>query len=218
MGSMAPTRHLEQSEGERASGDVVRLPFFDSDTAVVAALRARQAAGGAALYDRHHANVRRVLVRLVGPSDRIDDLVQDVFLIAIDTIGRLEQPESLGAWLSGIAVFRARAEIRARARSRWFPLFSDDDLPETDARVATPEIDEAVRTTYRVLDKLPVDERIAFALRYVDGMELVAVAEACDVSLATIKRRLRRAQAKFLNIARTHAVLSEWLERGERWK
>jgi RNA polymerase sigma-70 factor (ECF subfamily) len=154
---------------------------------------------------------------MLGPGAHLGDLVQDVFVSAIDSIDRLERPESLRAWLASIAVFRARAEIRSRARSRWFPLFGSDDLPETDARVATPEIDEAVRTTYVVLDKLGADERIAFALRFVDGMELVEVAEACEVSLATIKRRLARAQTKFMNIARTYPALTEWIERGDRW-
>jgi RNA polymerase sigma-70 factor (ECF subfamily) len=214
---MTGTKQRERSDDERSRPAVVRLPFFESDTAIVAALRARQPAGGAALYDRHHEHVRRVLVRMLGPGAPLGDLVQDVFVSAIDSIDRLERPESLRAWLASIAVFRARAEIRARARSRWFPLFDSDELPEADARVATPEIDEAVRTTYQVLDKLAVDERIAFALRFVDGMELVEVAEACDVSLATIKRRLARAQTKFLNIARTYPALTEWLERGARW-
>jgi RNA polymerase sigma-70 factor (ECF subfamily) len=215
--SMAGTKRLGQAEGERARSQVARLPFFESDSAVVAALKARQPAGGAALYDRHHQHVRRVLIRLLGPGAHVGDLVQDVFVSAIDSIDRLEQPESLRAWLASIAVFRSRAEIRYRARSRWFPLFAAEDLPETDARVATPEIDEAVRTTYLVLEKLAADERIAFALRFIDGMELVEVAEACEVSLATIKRRLARAQTKFTNIARTYPALSEWLERGDRW-
>jgi|SRR6185503_17000211 len=214
---MTGTKRLGQSDGERARPQVLRLPFFESDSAIVAALKGGQAAGGAALYDRHHGHVRRVLIRLLGPGAHLGDLVQDVFVAAIDSIDRLEQPESLRAWLGSIAVFRARAEIRARARSRWFPLFADDELPEAHARVATPEIDEAVRTTYLVLDKLAADERIAFALRFVDGMELVEVADACEVSLATIKRRLARAQAKFTNIARTYPVLHEWLERGQRW-
>jgi len=213
---MAGTKRLGQSVGERARPQVARLPFLESDAAIVAALRAGQPAGGAALYDRHQEHVRRVLIRLLGPGTHLGDLVQDVFVSAIDSIGRLEQPDSLRAWLGSIAVFRARAEIRARARSRWFPLFGSDDLPETAANVASPETNEAVRTTYLVLEKLAADERIAFALRFIDGMELVEVAEACEVSLATIKRRLARAQTKFTNIARTYPALSEWLERGDR--
>ena len=210
----AGTKRVESTERARS---VARLPFFESDAAIVAALRARQPAGGAALYDRHHEHVRRILVRVIGPGSHLGDLVQDVFVSAIDSIDRLQHPDSLRGWLGSIAVFRARAEIRARARHRWFPLFANDELPEADAEMSTPEIDEAVRTTYLVLEKLAADERIAFALRFIDGMELVEVAEACEVSLATIKRRLARAQAKFNNIARTYPVLHEWLERGDRW-
>lgn len=191
-----------------------RLPFFDSDRAIVAALCAGQPAGGAALYDRYHAHVRRILVRVLGHAGDLHDLVHDVFVSAIDGIERLDEPDALRGWLTSIAVFHARAEIRARTRRRLFPLFSHDDLPEREAHVVTPELDEAVRRTYDVLAKLAPDERIAFALRVVDGMELVEVADACGVSLATIKRRLARAHNKFRNIARRYPELSEWLTRG----
>lgn len=213
---MARALHLK-AVGKPEPSPVARLPLFTLDTAVVEALRAGQAAGGAALYDRHREHVRRVLLRLLGPDTELRDLVQDVFVSAIDSIHRLEEPEKLKAWLAGIAVFRARAEIRARQRRRWFPLFRQEDLPECEAQVATPEIGEAVRATYQVFDKLGADERIAFALRFVDGMELVEVARVCEVSLATIKRRLLRAQLKFVNIARSYPALSEWLDGGRPW-
>jgi RNA polymerase sigma-70 factor (ECF subfamily) len=209
-------RQTMKHEGA-SSTPVVRLPFFESDSAIVTALRAGQPAGGAALYDRYHQHVRRVLVRVLGSGADVNDLVQDVFVSAIDGIARLEDPESLRGWLASIAVFRARAEIRKRSRTRWFPLFGNDELPDVVAVVATPEIDEAVRTTYRVLDKLSADERIAFALRFIDGMELVEIAEACGVSLATLKRRLSRAQKKFVGMARTYPELAEWLSGGGRW-
>jgi RNA polymerase sigma-70 factor (ECF subfamily) len=78
--------------------------------------------------------------------------------------------------------------------------------------MATPELDEAVRATYRVLAALPVDERIPFALRFIEGMELTEVARACDVSLATVKRRLTSAQKKFAKIASTYPELSDWVK------
>lgn len=190
---------------------VTRLPLLGSDVAIVAAIRAQQASGGAALYDRYQTHVRRVLLRVLGPDLDLDDLVQDVFIAAIDSIHRLETPDALRSWLASIAVFTARAEIRRRTRSRWFPLFSSDDMPEVEAPISTPEVDEALRATYRVLGKLSTDERIAFALRYIDGMELVEMASACRVSLSTVKRRLWRAQKKFTTIARTYPELGDWL-------
>lgn len=214
---MPPVPEPEPQKRGTRSAPLARLPFFESDAAIVAGVRAGQAAGGAALYDRYHRHVRRVLLRVLGPDGQLDDLVQETFLAAIDGIDKLEEPDALKGWLTGIAVFRARGEIRSRSRRRWLSLVAGSEVEQVGAPVSTPEIDEALKTTYLVLDRLGPDERIAFALRFVDGMELVEVADACSVSLATVKRRLGRAKTRFENIARTYPVLAEWIRGGSRW-
>ena len=70
------------------------------------------------------------------------------------------------------------------------------ELPESELPPADFEAGEAMQAVYRVLSGLDVDQRIAFALRFVAGMELTEVAASCSVSLATMKRRLSRAQSK----------------------
>jgi RNA polymerase sigma-70 factor (ECF subfamily) len=192
----------------------VRLPFPESDAAIVAAIRAKERAGGWALYDRHADYVRRVLLRVLGPDAELRDLIQDVFMIAIDSIDRLEDPSALRSWLAGISVHRARAVIRQRTRQRWFSLFPASEPPAVEAPPPVPPVSEAVSATYRVLSQLAPDERIAFALRFVDGMELSEVAKVCRVSLATIKRRLARAHKRFLAIARTCPELADWVQGG----
>lgn len=193
---------------------VLHLPFFESDSELVAAIRAGERAAGAALYDRHHAYVRSVLTRVLGPDADLRDLVQDVFVIAVDSIARLADPNALRPWLAGISVNCVRAELRRRTRSGW-SLVPVSELPQAAATVHNPEIDEAVRATYRVLGRLSADERIPFALRFIDGMELLEVAVACGVSLATAKRRLAAARKKFVSIARTYPELSDWLRGAE---
>jgi RNA polymerase sigma-70 factor (ECF subfamily) len=197
-----------------AEPTVSRLPLQVTDVEIVAALGARAAAGGAALYDRYHRHVRRVLIRVLGPRNELSDLVQDVFVTSINTIDRLTDPASLRSWLTSIAVFTAREEIRRRARRKFFLLTAQDDLPEAEAPVSDPEIEEAFQTTYRVLGKMPADERIAFALRFIEGMELAEMACACRVSLATIKRRVQRSRQRFESIAAQYDELADWLERG----
>jgi RNA polymerase sigma-70 factor (ECF subfamily) len=76
---------------------------------------------------------------------------------------------------------------------------------------------DALRATYAALDALPADERVAFALRFIDGMELTEVAAACETSLATIKRRLARAEDRFEAEARKHPALEAWIDGGTRW-
>lgn len=205
------------SEAERTTAGrsaVVHLPLFESDVALVAAIRAGERAAGAALYDRHHVYVRRVLVRVFGPDADLHDLVQDVFVVAIDSIALLADPRALRAWLAGISVNCARAELRRRTRSRLsWPLFGE--LPEVAADVPDPEIGEALHATYRVLTRLAVDERIPFALRFIEGMDLLEVAAACGVSLATTKRRIASARKKFTKIAQTYPELRDWVQGAE---
>jgi len=197
---------------------VLELPIPDSDAGLVAALRSGRQSAKAALFDRYGRHVERVLTRVLGPDPDIPDLLQDVFVSALESIDRLTDPNSLKPWLSRIAVFTARGRIRRRVRWRFIrhdPF--DDEAAKVPAHLASAEVSEALRATYNALKQLPPDERIAFALRFIDGMELTEVAQASGVSLATIKRRLTKAQRRFVDVAKRDPSLQEWLIRGARW-
>jgi RNA polymerase sigma-70 factor, ECF subfamily len=195
---------------------VVELPIPESDVALVAALQAGRAEARRALFDRYARDVERVLFRVLGPDTELADLLQDVFVVALGSIDQVRDPRALRGWLTGIAVRKARKCIVKRQRWRLIQFFAPADVPEQEASVAPIEVSEALRCTYEVMSRLPADERVAFALRFIDGMELTAVAAACNVSLATIKRRLSRAQKTFTALAREHAALVEWVDRAEQ--
>lgn len=76
---------------------------------------------------------------------------------------------------------------------------------------------EAHDRTYKILERFSAEDRVTFALRFIEGMELREVAEACRVSLATIKRRLSRAERQFIAAAAADPVLSSWIQKGDRW-
>jgi RNA polymerase sigma-70 factor, ECF subfamily len=198
---------------EGASASVTRLPVLASatDAEILIALTDRRPVGGAALYDRYRRLVRRILLRLLGSHHDLNDLVQEAFVAVIRTIGRVTGPEALRPWITSVAVFTARDELRRRRRRR-FLVFLADDVPDVEAPASPPEAKEALRATYRILSTLPADERIAFALRFIEGMELTEVAAACRVSLATVKRRVARAKSTFEAQAGHHPSLAPWLE------
>ena len=193
------------------------LPFVGNDDAMVTAMRSGNRAAIAAFYDRYHAHVRRVLTRVLGLESELADLEHDVLVSALEAIDELREPGALKPWLTSIAVFTARTRILRRSRGRWLQLLPWNELPEVEARTRCGEVTEALRATYAVLDELPVDERVPFALRFIGEMDLTEVAAACSVSLATIKRRLARAEARFAALSRRHPALTEWIEGGARW-
>lgn len=197
------------------AGRVLRLPVYKSDAVLVSELLSGCDDASTALFDRYGDEVERLLYRVLGPDQEIEDLLQDVFVAAFGSIKRLKKPEALRNWLRGIAVRKARKCIVKRRRWRFIRFLPGTELPERETITLPVEVSEALKATYAVLDEMQADERLAFALRRIDGMELTAVAKACGVSLSTIKRRLSRAQQRFRQLALEHDALAEWLDFAE---
>lgn len=181
------------------------------DHKLVAGLRAGETWAMPALVERYGRHVQRVLTRVLGTHDSEHaDVFQEVISSAWEGIGQLKDPGALKAWLTRITVFTARNALRSRGRRRWISFF--ENVPEIEAGWAGPELREAARAVYQIFDRIPVDERIPFALRMLDDLDLEATADACGMSLATVRRRLARAQRRFFKLARQYEALGPWLE------
>ena len=171
------------------------------------------------LFGRYAALVERTLRRILGRELHVDlaDLIHDCFVEALDSLHRLRDPNALPGWTRSIAVHVAYKSIRARRARSWLVFREPAAIPHVPAVEADPEIRDAYVRTYAVLDRFGADDRIAFVLRHVEGLELEELAVACRVSLSTIKRRLARAERRFAAVAARDPVLREWLSGGTRW-
>lgn len=203
-----------KAKERRANGKVVRIGFAGNDAELARALVRGDPGAPSALYDRYASHLQRVLARVLGVDAELPDVLHETFAQILSSVHGLDEPARLKAWITRVAVFTARGWIRRRARKRWLRFFAPEELPEPEVNEPHEER-EALQRTYRVLDKLPADERIAFALRVIDGMPAADVAAACGVSLATIKRRTRRARDRFTTLARRDPLLRRYLEEGE---
>lgn len=182
-----------------------------ADPAVlVAALRSGERWAPAALFDRYGRYVRAIVLHVLGPRTDVSDVLHDVFVTAFEDIHHLKDPQLLKGWLAGIAVFRSKNYLRSRRR--FGLLFTAPDLRVArPPPPATPDVSAALRSAYEVLDELAIEERIPFVLRAVQGFSLDEVASACGVSLATAKRRVASARAKFIILSSKRPLLREWL-------
>ena len=210
---------LQPVPEQTRKGVVCPWPVPEQDAPLVEALRSGHPGAPGVLVDRYGRYVERLVVRVVGLAPEVPDLLHEVFTRALERVHEIKQPELLKAWLGSLAIFTARAWLRNRRfRRTWLRFLPPDEVPDLVAPVPDLDVHDALRRVYRVLDRLPVDERIAFSLRFMDGMGLKETAELCGVSPATIKRRLGRAQARFLAEASRDPLLCERIERGERWR
>jgi RNA polymerase sigma-70 factor (ECF subfamily) len=132
--------------------------------------------------------VGRIALRLLGREDEVDDLVQEVFLVAWRSADSIRDPVATRAWLATITVRKARARLRTR---RFWSMLGRDEAVDYEA-IAGPEAGPDQRAllaeVYAILDRLPTNQRMAWTLRVVEGEKLDAVAVMCGCSLATAKR------------------------------
>jgi RNA polymerase sigma-70 factor (ECF subfamily) len=216
----APFSDKEAPPPSSSRGTVV-VPLRDprrlDDAGLLKVLLAGDVLAPAAFFDRFSKHVERRLTRIFGADADVSDLVNETFFRALHRLDQVHDPSGFKTWLTSIAVSVAREHLRHVRRRLWLQFWETDKVPALAAPAGDHEAADAVRRLYTVLGGMPDDERIAFAFRFVEEMDLSEVASACGVSLATIKRTLARAETRFVARARRDAVLRDWLERSRRW-
>lgn len=179
-------------------GEVVPFPGAGpSDAQLVEAARGGQRWATEALFRRHVRFVNGLAFRLLPRDAELDDLVQDSFIEAFSGLARLEDPGAFKGWLGAIVVRTAHKRIRRRHLLERLGLRRREpiDLESVVGSSSSAEHALALRRVYAVLESMDPEERIALVLRRVEGLELTEVADRMGLSLATVKRRLTKAEA-----------------------
>ncbi len=153
--------------------------------------RAAQAAFEA-IYLRHKDYVLRVALRFTPDIDLALDALQDTFVQLLRRFPPAGDGITLTARLTTLLYPIARnATITALRRAGRFPV-ADDVVP--DQLPARPDLDDD--DIARLLSALPIGQREAITLRFVDGMSIREVAQALDIPEGTVKSRLHQGIAR----------------------
>jgi len=163
---------------------------------VVEARAAERPLGIEELFRRHAPAVATLGLAMLQNVEEADDLVQDVFLKAWRAFDRLENPEGARPWVMTIAIRLARTRLRRRKLTRLLFRAEEPDFEQIAASAALPEHRDLVRHLYAILDKMPVELRLAWVLRYLEAETVESVAALCGWSLSTAKRRIHSAHTR----------------------
>jgi RNA polymerase sigma-70 factor (ECF subfamily) len=146
-----------------------------------------------ALFRAHSRMVAAIGFRILGRSSEVEDLVQDVFLDACRDQDSIRNPEAIRGWLAVCTIRRARRRLRTRRLKRVLGLDQALDYDQVADPGASPARRALLARLYEVLDRVPIEQRLAWSLRHVEGEDLESVARLCGCSLATAKRRIAAA-------------------------
>ncbi len=133
------------------------------------------------LYELYGRVVHGILLARLPPQE-VDDVVQEVFLAALERLASLRDPAAFGPWLAAIA--RNRAADRHRRRRE------HTELPD-DALARDPVAPEAL-AVLELLRALPDAYRETLTLRLVEGMTGPEIASRTGLTPASVRVNLHR--------------------------
>lgn len=157
------------------------------------------------IFDEHAAFLWRTL-RHLGVRERdLEDVCQDVFLVAHRRLGSFRGESSLRTWLYGIAV-RLASEHRRRAHvRREIPTSEPPVLEPAYANPAPIERSELRVLLNGILDQLDEEKRTVFVLYEIEDLDMKDVAEVVGCPLQTAYSRLHAARRIVANAIRDHS-------------
>src|SRR5499427_10002927 len=160
-----------------------------ADDALISAARAGDRSAFGLLYDRYARMVHGILLCRVPPRE-VDDLVQEVFLLALRKLDALRDLSRFGAWLSTIT--RNRANDYYRNSSRVEQPMEPEEEEQAESRSTDHAAEQEAAMTLAVLRTLPETYREPLMLRLVEGMTGPEIAARMGLTHGSVRVNLHR--------------------------
>lgn len=128
------------------------------------------------------------------------DLMQDTFIDAYTHLSKFENRASFKTWIIKIMLnncfrkqqkFSFKNEVSHEISDKSIPMFSNQQNTDTNKTVMNRELSLVIENA---LKDVPLDYRMVFSLREINGLNVIETAEALSISEANVKVRLNRAK------------------------
>jgi RNA polymerase sigma factor (sigma-70 family) len=127
------------------------------------------------------------------------DLMQDTFIDAYTNLSKFEGRSTFKTWIIRIMLnncfkkrekFSFKNEIPDSINEKSVPMFSNQHN-DSNKTVSNRELNSVIENS---LKEIPLDYRMVFSLREINGLNVAETAEALNISESNVKVRLNRAK------------------------
>jgi RNA polymerase sigma-70 factor (ECF subfamily) len=168
------------------------------------------------VFDTHKKRVYNTVLSLLQNREEAEDVVQEVFVKVYETLPQFKGDSSLSTWIYRIAVNKSLDFLKAKKtkkRSGFIvSLFGGDknddfrplDVPDFVHPGVIAENKELATTLFKAIDKLPDNQKVAFTLSKIDGLNYAEIAEVMQVSTPSVESLLFRAKQNLQKLLREY--------------
>jgi RNA polymerase sigma factor (sigma-70 family) len=190
-----PSSETVVSGGQSAAGAAT-----EDEQRLIAAILRKDRKAAARFIDEYVDSVYGYVRHRLSPrTDLVDDVVQDVFVAALEGLPSFLGTSPLRSWLLGIA--RHKVETYYREQLRRPEFLADGEA--TEAAAGGPAVDELIdrermeSKTHQILTQLPEPYGVALLWRYWENRTVREMAAATGKTEKAMERLLARARARF---------------------
>jgi RNA polymerase sigma-70 factor (ECF subfamily) len=145
-----------------------------------------------AIYEKYAADMLTLAGNLLDDKVGAEDIVQDVFIKLVESVGTFRLTGSLKSYLTTCVANRSRDYIRKRIRQRnAMAKQAEKTSAEIKSTIHLAINSEQLQKLSDAMSELPYDQREAISLRIHGNLRFRQIAELQNVSTKTIQSRYR---------------------------
>ncbi|MDW8202774.1 MAG: sigma-70 family RNA polymerase sigma factor [Cyanobacteriota bacterium SKYGB_h_bin112] len=180
------------------------------DATLLAQIAQQNQVALSALYDRYAKLVYSLAFKSLGSVEEAEEVVLDLFAQVWRIAGRYDPAKGRAdSWLLMLARSRLMDRLRALQRSHRVATASRElakDLPAVPNNDPFNDalLSERRRQVIAALETLPTEQRLTIELAYYQGLTQQEIADQMNVSLGTVKTRIR------LGLTKLRTAIGRW--------
>lgn len=155
------------------------------------------------LMKKYHNAIAHLITRMVGSQGDVEDLTQEAFIKAFNSLESFNDEFAFSTWLYKIATnncidflrkrklktFSIDRPIGSEENGQQYEIPDDSHIPDSDI-----EQHQQTRTIQRAIDALPEKYRLVIVMRHQEEKSYEEIAEELDLPLGTVKAHIFRAR------------------------
>ena len=149
------------------------------------------------LVERHTAAVFRVALRITGDRGHAQDITQETFLAAWQSLSKFRGDSAFTTWLFQIVTRRALNDVtrgRTRHATDLLADLPDDLAPRSGTGGPDASTESAADAVTAAVADLPLPQRVAIVLHHFEGLSYNEIATVTSSTVPAIRSHLFRAR------------------------
>ena len=146
------------------------------------------------LVNKYKGMIFSVILQRNIDRNNAEDLTQEVFIKAYNSIHKLKNPDKFASWLYGIAYHTSIDWIRKRKKEKTIDIENVANLNICNDQQDDDEQKERMKILHEELQKLPEAVKLILMFRYIDGFSYEKISSVLNLPVSTIETRLFRAR------------------------